>query len=182
MLNIINNNLYQIKLNIYIIKLLKKKKIITNINQYKKIILIKYYKLLNAYICLIYNGNGKKFFLIYKNNFSIGNLIFLIKKNTNISLGEQIKNIELKKNKGSQLTRIFYTKSKIILKNYKWVLIKLPSKKLKLISKNCLSIINKKKNNYFYNIKFKYFFIKKKKNVRNSAMNPVDQIYKKKIK
>nr|AZJ16603.1 ribosomal protein L2 [Rhopalocnemis phalloides] len=172
MLNIINNKFFQIKLNIYMPKLKQK---IININQYKKIVLIKYYKLLNAYICLIYNGNGKKFFLIYKNNFLIGNLIF-IKYIINIPLGEQIKNIELKKNKGSQLTRIFYTKSKIILKNYKWVLIKLPSNKLKLISKNCLSIIKKKKNNYLYNIKFKYLFIKKKKNVRNSAMNPTDQL------
>nr|QVX31438.1 ribosomal protein L2 [Ombrophytum subterraneum] len=181
MLSIINFNINQLKYNIYISYNLFINYII-NIKIYNRIITIEYNKNLNAYISLIYYGNGEKRYFIYLKDFIIGNTIinnsiqignFL--PLTYIPLGTIIHNIEIKIFKGSQLSRVYNSKSKLISKEKKWVILKLPSGKIKLIYKKCLSIINKQENKKNNKIKsmYKYYLIKNKK-IRGLAMNSID--------
>nr|QVX31450.1 ribosomal protein L2 [Lophophytum leandri] len=182
MLNIINLNINQLKLNIYSNYNLVIDNII-DIKIYNRIITIEYNNNLRVYICLIHFGNGDKKYFVYLKKFIIGNIIinnsiqignFL--PLTYIPLGTIINNIEIKFLKGGQLVRAYKTKSKIISKEKKWVTLKLPSGEIRLIYKKCSSIINQQKNYIKNNIIkyiYKYYLIKKKK-IRGIVMNSID--------
>ena len=156
-----------------------------------KIIRIEYDPFRNSSIALIFDLYSKKLdYILLTEDKQVGDIIF--NKNTislkhgnrlplwNIPLGFLVHNVELKNNKGSQLSRAAGTYCKILKKDLEknLVLLKLPSKEERFVPADCFATIGSTSNAHLK-------YIKKAKagqsrwrgirpHVRGVAMNPVD--------
>ena len=106
--------------------------------------------------------------------FEIGNAMPL----SLIPLGSVIHNVELNVGKGGQLVRAAGTSANIIAKEGNFVTLKLPSKEIRLIRKNCFATIGEIGNNDAFLIQSgkagRTRWLGKRPTVRGSAMNPCD--------
>jgi large subunit ribosomal protein L2 len=105
----------------------------------------------NARIALIHYDDGEKRYILYPQNLKIndrisaginseiqvGNSLAL----ENIPLGLDVHNIELTPKKGGQIVRAAGTSAKILAKEGKYVTLRLPSKEIRLIRKECFATI-----------------------------------------
>jgi len=142
----------------------------------------------NVYLALIYYLDGEKRYILAPQDLKIGDVIItaynapILPGNTsllqNIPLGTFIHNLEYIPGKGGQLIRAAGTYGKLIAKEYPFVIIKLPSKEMRLFNEKCYATIGRLANS-------EYFLIKKGKagvnrwlgkrpKVRGAAMNPID--------
>nr|YP_009695314.1 50S ribosomal protein L2 [Nitzschia alba]QEI59573.1 50S ribosomal protein L2 [Nitzschia alba] len=142
----------------------------------------------NVNISLIKYLNGEKTYILHVENLSIGDSIIsginspLVNGNSlplsKIPIGKSIHNIELIPGKGGQLVRAAGTFAKIIAKDERFVTLRLPSKEIRLINKNCLATIGELSNKNFFQIKSgkagRTRWLGKRPIVRGSAMNPCD--------
>nr|WDD58078.1 ribosomal protein L2 [Thismia javanica] len=152
-----------------------------------KIFTIEYDPNRNAYICLIHYVDGKKRYILYprgatikdtlvsgmKVPIEIGNALPLI----NLPLGSLIHNIKNELYNGSKFARSSGTAAKLISIFYDTFTLRLPSGKLFLIFKTCISTIgqvNDKKKRYIFRAGIKRW-LGKKPIVRKIAMNPVEK-------
>ena len=105
----------------------------------------------NARIALIHYEDGEKRYILYPQNLKvndyvssgvnseikIGNSLAL----EDIPLGLDVHNIELTPKRGGQIVRAAGTSAKILAKEGKYVTLRLPSKEIRLVRKECYATI-----------------------------------------
>ena len=142
----------------------------------------------NARIALIHYLDGEKRYILQPKNLNIGDSIFsgpgssLEIGNTmpleEIPLGNIIHNVELIPNKGGQIVRAGGTSAKILAKEGDYVTLRLPSKEIRLIRKECLATLGEISNNDAFLIQSgkagRTRWLGKRPTVRGSVMNPCD--------
>jgi large subunit ribosomal protein L2 len=142
----------------------------------------------NARIALINYADGEKRYILHPNNITVGDKIIsgsgasLNIGNTlpleEIPLGTSIHNIELIPRKGGQIVRAAGTSAKILAKEGNYVTLRLPSKEVRLIRKECFATIGELSNNDAFLIQSgkagRTRWLGKRPTVRGSVMNPCD--------
>jgi len=97
---------------------------------------------------------------------------------SNIPLGTQIHNIELRAGKGGQIVRSAGTYAQLMAKEDRYVLIKLPSGEVRMVLMNCKATIGQLGNVSHENIELgkagRQRWLGRRPRVRGVAMNPVD--------
>ena len=142
----------------------------------------------NARIALLTYTDGEKRYILHVNNLKVGDIVTsgltasVSIGNTlpldKIPLGTSIHNIELIPNKGGQLARCAGTSAKILAKEGKYVTLRLPSKEIRLLRKECFATIGEVSNNDAFLIRSgkagRTRWLGKRPTVRGSVMNPCD--------
>ena len=142
----------------------------------------------NARIALINYIDGEKRYILHPKNLNVGDTILSgsdsplnIGNNLpleNIPLGTSIHNIELIPNRGGQIVRAAGTSAKILAKEGDYVTLRLPSKEIRLIRKECFATIGEVSNNDAFLIQSgkagRTRWLGKRPTVRGSVMNPCD--------
>ena len=105
----------------------------------------------NSRIALIHYEDGEKRYILLPQNLKINDYILSGSKSNiqignslpleNIPLGLDVHNIELKPKHGGQIVRAAGTSAKILAKEGKYVTLRLPSKEIRLIEKECFATI-----------------------------------------
>jgi large subunit ribosomal protein L2 len=142
----------------------------------------------NARIALIHYVDGEKRYILHAKNLNVGDKIIsgfgslLTVGNTlpltEIPLGTSIHNIELIPNKGGQIVRAGGTSAKILAKEGDYVTLRLPSKEIRLLRKECFATIGEISNNDAFLVQSgkagRTRWLGKRPTVRGSVMNPCD--------
>ena len=142
----------------------------------------------NAHIALIYYKDGEKRYILQPKNLNVGDTIVsgpgssLNIGNTlpleELPLGTSIHNIELIPNRGGQIVRAGGTSAKILAKEGDYVTLRLPSKEIRLIRKECLATIGEVSNNDAFLVQSgkagRTRWLGQRPAVRGSVMNPCD--------
>ena len=153
-----------------------------------KIAAIEYDPNRNARIALIYYSDGEKAYILHPKGLNVGDTILsgsgsqLTIGNTlpltEIPLGTSIHNIELIPKKGGQLVRAAGTSAKILAKEGDYVTLRLPSKEIRLLRKECFATIGEVGNNDAFLVQSgkagRTRWLAKRPTVRGSVMNPCD--------
>lgn len=153
-----------------------------------KVISIEYDPNRNARIALLHYEDGEKRYIIHPRNLNLGETIIsdlnapILVGNSlplrNIPLGAEIHNVEFQPGSGAQLARSAGALVEILAKEGNFVTIRLPSKEIRLISKNCWATIGQVGNVEAYNITLgkagRMRWLGIRPTVRGSVMNPVD--------
>ena len=142
----------------------------------------------NARIALVNYSDGEKRYILHPNNLNVGDKIVsgsgssLSIGNTlplsEIPLGSSIHNIELIPTRGGQIVRAAGTSAKILAKEGNYVTLRLPSKEVRLIRKECFATIGEVSNNEAFLVQSgkagRTRWLGKRPTVRGSVMNPCD--------
>jgi len=142
----------------------------------------------NARIALIHFIDGEKRYILHPNNLNVGNTILSGKGIAldignalpleEIPLGTAVHNIELIPNRGGQIVRSAGTCAKILAKEGNYVTLRLPSKEIRLIRKECFATIGEVSNNDAFLVQSgkagRTRWLGKRPTVRGSVMNPCD--------
>ena len=142
----------------------------------------------NARIALIHYKDGEKRYILQPKNLNVGDTIVsgsgssLSTGNTlpleELPLGTSVHNIELIPNRGGQIVRAGGTSAKILAKEGDYVTLRLPSKEIRLIRKECLATIGEVSNNDAFLVQSgkagRTRWLGKRPTVRGSVMNPCD--------
>jgi len=142
----------------------------------------------NARIALVHYQDGEKRYILHPNTIKVGDKILsgsgvpLNIGNTlpldEIPLGTSIHNIELIPRKGGQLVRCAGTSAKILAKEGNYITLRLPSKEIRLIRKECFATIGELSNNEAFLVRSgkagRTRWLGKRPTVRGSVMNPCD--------
>jgi large subunit ribosomal protein L2 len=142
----------------------------------------------NARISLISYSDGEKRYILHTkglnvgdsivsgegSSFAVGNTLPL----SEIPLGTSVHNLELIPNKGGQLVRAAGTSAKILAKEGDYVTLRLPSKEIRLLRKECFATIGEISNNDAFLVQSgkagRTRWLGKRPAVRGSVMNPCD--------
>lgn len=142
----------------------------------------------NARIALINYVDGEKRYIIHPKNLTVGQSIYAgfnaplnIGNNLpleQIPLGTSIHNVELTPSHGGQIVRAGGTSAKILAKEGNYVTLRLPSKEIRLIRKECSATIGEVSNNDVFLVQSgkagRTRWLGKRPTVRGSVMNPCD--------
>ena len=142
----------------------------------------------NARIGLIHYNDGEKRYILQPKNLNIGDSIYsgsgspLTIGNSlplsEIPLGFAVHNIELIPNKGGQLVRAGGTAARILAKEGEYVTLRLPSKEIRLLRKECFATLGEISNNDAFLVQSgkagRTRWLGKRPTVRGSVMNPCD--------
>jgi large subunit ribosomal protein L2 len=142
----------------------------------------------NALIALINYLDGEKRYILHAKNLNVGDKIMSGSGSTlnvgntlpleEISLGTSIHNIELIPNKGGQIVRAAGTSAKILAKEGDYVTLRLPSKEIRLLRKECSATIGEVSNDDAFLVQSgkagRTRWLGKRPTVRGSVMNPCD--------
>ena len=142
----------------------------------------------NSRIALVCYKDGEKKYILHPNRLKVGDIICSgrsIPLNIGnslpldeIPLGTSIHNIELIANNGGQIVRAAGTSAKILARENDYVTLKLPSKEIRLIHKDCYATIGEISNNDAFLIQSgkagRTRWLGKRPTVRGSVMNPCD--------
>ena len=142
----------------------------------------------NARIALIHYQDGEKRYILHAKNLNVGDNILSGSDSplnvgnslplSEIPLGSSIHNIELIPNKGGQIVRAAGTSAKILAKEGEYVTLRLPSKEIRLIRKECFATIGEVSNNDAFLVQSgkagRTRWLGKRPTVRGSVMNPCD--------
>ena len=142
----------------------------------------------NARIALIYYSDGEKRYILHPKGLAVGNTILSGSGSSatigntlpleEIPLGTSIHNIELIPKKGGQLVRAAGTSAKILAKEGDYVTLRLPSKEIRLLRKECFATIGEISNNDAFLVQSgkagRTRWLGKRPTVRGSVMNPCD--------
>jgi large subunit ribosomal protein L2 len=142
----------------------------------------------NARIALIHYKDGEKRYILQPKNLNVGDTIIsgsgssLNVGNTlpleDLPLGTSVHNIELIPNRGGQIVRAGGTSAKILAKEGDYVTLRLPSKEIRLIRKECFATIGEVSNNDAFLVQSgkagRTRWLGKRPTVRGSVMNPCD--------
>ena len=155
-----------------------------------RIISIEYDPNRSANIALIQYVDGEKRYILAPLGIKVGDVIKSSRVNKlkiatgncmlldYIPMGTQIHNIELTKGKGGQIVRSAGTAAQIVAKDGDYCQIRMPSKEIRLVRKDCLATIGRIGNIDLSNVKIgkagRSRFIGKRPKVRGVVMNPVD--------
>lgn len=153
-----------------------------------KVVTIEYDPNRNARIALIRYEDGEKKYILHPRGLNIGDNIIseinadIIVGNSlplrNIPLGAEIHNVEFQPGSGGQIARSAGSVVEILAKEGNFVTLRLPSKEIRLISKNCWATIGQVGNIEAYNLTIgkagRTRWLGIRPTVRGSVMNPVD--------
>nr|ALO21079.1 ribosomal protein L2 [Lobochlamys segnis] len=153
-----------------------------------KVLTIEYDPNRNARIALLRYEDGEKRYILHPRGLNLGDVILshlnapILIGNAlplrNIPLGSEVHNVEFQPGSGGQLARAAGTLVEILAKEGNFVTIRLPSKEIRLISKNCWATIGQVGNFEAYNLRSgkagRSRWLGKRPTVRGSVMNPVD--------
>jgi large subunit ribosomal protein L2 len=155
-----------------------------------KIVSIEYDPNRNVNIALVHYADGEKRYILHAENLNIGNTIASGEAFTenpkvgyalplgNIPLGTEVHNVEIIPGKGGQIIRSAGTAAKILAKENDFVILRLPSKEIRLFRKECYATLGKLSNSDAYNVSFgkagRSRWLGIRPTVRGSAMNAVD--------
>ena len=142
----------------------------------------------NARIALLHYEDGEKRYILHPQNLTVGSkvqsgpnaeiAIGNAMPLEDIPLGFDVHNVELIPNKGGQIVRAAGTSAKILAKEGKYVTLRLPSKEIRLIRKECLATIGVIGNSDFSNMKIgkagRTRWLGIRPTVRGIVMNPCD--------
>lgn len=142
----------------------------------------------NARIALIHYIDGEKRYILQPKNLNVGDTIlsgagspFKIGNTLpleEIPLGTSIHNVELISNKGGQIVRAGGTSAKILAKEGDYITLRLPSKEIRLVRKECFATIGEVSNNDSFLVQSgkagRTRWLGKRPTVRGSVMNPCD--------
>jgi large subunit ribosomal protein L2 len=142
----------------------------------------------NARIALLHYKDGEKRYILHPNNLNVGDSIVSGPESPfsngnclpleQIPLGTSIHNIELIPNRGGQIVRAAGTSAKILAKEGDYVTLRLPSKEIRLIRKECFATIGEISFNDAFLIRSgkagRTRWLGKRPTVRGSVMNPCD--------
>nr|WGT92459.1 ribosomal protein L2 [Basichlamys sacculifera] len=158
------------------------------IGVWAKVVKIEYDPNRNARIALLRYEDGEKRYIIHPRGLNIGDIIqsdlnaqILIGNSLplrKIPLGAEVHNVEFQPGSGGQLARSAGAMVEILAKEGNFVTIRLPSKEIRLVSKNCWATIGQVGNIEAYNLTIgkagRTRWLGKRPTVRGSVMNPVD--------
>lgn len=153
-----------------------------------KVMRIEYDPNRNSRIALLRYEDGEKRYIIHPRGLNVGDIIqsdlnapILIGNSLplrNIPLGAEVHNVEFQPGSGGQLARSAGAMVEILAKEGNFVTIRLPSKEIRLVSKNCWATIGQVGNIEAYNLTIgkagRTRWLGKRPTVRGSVMNPVD--------
>ena len=142
----------------------------------------------NARISLLHYKDGEKRYILAAQNIKVGTTLMsgpdaeIQIGNSlpleNIPLGLEVHNIELIPGNGGQIVRAAGTSAKILAKEGKYVTLRLPSKEIRLIRKECYATIgvisNAEHNNITIGKAGKKRWLGIRPTVRGVVMNPCD--------
>lgn len=142
----------------------------------------------NARIALLHYIDGEKRYILQPNKLNVGSFVIsgqdvpLVIGNSlplaSIPLGTSVHNIELIPNRGGQIVRAAGTSAKILAKEGDFVTLRLPSKEIRLIRKECFATIGEVSNNEAILVQSgkagRTRWLGKRPTVRGSVMNPCD--------
>jgi len=142
----------------------------------------------NARIALLHYIDGEKRYILQPNKLNVGSFVIsgqdvpLVIGNSlplaSIPLGTSVHNIELIPNRGGQIVRAAGTSAKILAKEGDFVTLRLPSKEIRLIRKECFATIGEVSNNEAILVQSgkagRTRWLGKRPTVRGSVMNPFD--------
>jgi large subunit ribosomal protein L2 len=142
----------------------------------------------NARIALIHYLDGEKRYILEPKNLNVGDRILSgsgsplnIGNNLpldEIPLGMSVHNIELIPNRGGQIVRSGGTSAKILAKEGNYITLRLPSKEIRLVRKECFATIGEVSNNDAFLVQSgkagRTRWLGKRPTVRGSVMNPCD--------
>ena len=142
----------------------------------------------NARIALINYKDGEKRYILHPKNLVIGNIVQSGSESplnignslplNEIPLGSSIHNIELIPNKGGQLVRAAGTSARIMAKEGNYITLRLPSKEIRLLRKECFATIGEVSYNDAFLVQSgkagRTRWLGKRPTVRGSVMNPCD--------
>ena len=153
-----------------------------------KVISIEYDPNRNARIALLRYEDGEKRYMLQPRGLIIGEKLIsdiyapILVGNSlplrNIPLGSEIHNVEFIPGAGGKLARSAGAVVEIMAKEGNFVTIRLPSKEIRLVSKNCWATIGQVGNLEAYNLTIgkagRSRWLGTRPTVRGSVMNPVD--------
>lgn len=142
----------------------------------------------NSRIALIYYIDGEKRYILQPKNLNVGDKIIsgsgspLTIGNSlpleEIPLGTSVHNIELIPKRGGQIVRAGGTSAKILAKEGNYITLRLPSKEIRLVRKECLATIGEVSNNDAFLVQSgkagRTRWLGRRPVVRGSVMNPCD--------
>lgn len=142
----------------------------------------------NARIALIHYTDGEKRYILHPKNLNVGDTILsgsgspLNIGNSlpleEIPLGTSVHNIELIPNRGGQIVRAGGTSAKILAKEGNYITLRLPSKEIRLVRKECFATIGEVGNNDAFLVQSgkagRTRWLGRRPVVRGSVMNPCD--------
>jgi len=142
----------------------------------------------NVRIALINYSDGEKRYILHPNKLRIGAIIrsgndspLMVGNALSlefIPLGTMVHNVELIPNRGGQIVRAAGTSAKILAKKENYVTLRLPSKEIRLIRKECFATIGELGMKDAFLIQSgkagRTRWLGKRPTVRGSAMNPCD--------
>ena len=142
----------------------------------------------NARIALINYNDGEKRYILQPKTLNIGDKILsgsgspINIGNTvpleEIPLGSLIHNIELIPKRGGQIVRAAGTSAKVLAKEGEYITLRLPSKEIRLVRKECFATIGEVSNNDAFLVQSgkagRTRWLGKRPTVRGSVMNPCD--------
>lgn len=153
-----------------------------------KVVSIEYDPNRNARIALVRYEDGEKRYILQPRGLQTGDLVLadlqapILVGNAlplrNIPLGSQVHNVEFQPGSGGQLARSAGSSVEILAKEGNFVTLRLPSKEIRLVSKNCWATIGQVGNHEAYILTIgkagRNRWLGKRPTVRGSVMNPVD--------
>ena len=142
----------------------------------------------NARIALIHYKDGEKRYILQPKNLNVGDIIISGSGSTlnignslpleEIPLGTSVHNIELIPTRGGQIVRAGGTSAKILAKEGNYITLRLPSKEIRLVRKECFATIGEVGNNDAFLIQSgkagRTRWLGRRPVVRGSVMNPCD--------
>nr|AMN09105.1 ribosomal protein L2 [Rotundella rotunda] len=153
-----------------------------------KVMTIEYDPNRNARIALLRYEDGEKRYILQPRGLNVGDTVIsdiqapILVGNTlplrNIPLGAQVHNVEFQPGSGGQLGRSAGSLVEVLAKEGNFVTLRLPSKEIRFVSKNCWATIGQVGNLEAYSIRIgkagRNRWLGKRPTVRGSVMNPVD--------
>jgi len=132
--------------------------------------------------------DGEKRYILHPNNLKVGDIVNAGSSPSlsignalplsEIPLGTSIHNVELIPYRGGQIVRAAGTSAKILAKEGNYVTLRLPSKEIRLIRKECFATIGEISNNDAFLVRSgkagRTRWLGKRPTVRGSVMNPCD--------
>ena len=153
-----------------------------------RILAIEYDPNRNARIALVQYRDGEKRYILHPKNLNVGDFVNSGSNSPlkvgnsmpleKIPLGTSVHNIELIPQKGGQIVRSAGTFAKILAKERNYITLRLPSKEIRLLRKECSATIGEISNSDIFLVQSgkagRTRWLGKRPTVRGSVMNPCD--------